>query len=501
MTPHVSISPGIALESDTDSEISDAGSYHTAADPSDDKDDGPPDGEPTPKSPQTKQNEIIDRMRVAPFIAVSRALLPNGYEVFVGNTASIRLDSLGSGVTSEVSFMKLPPELKRQLGMETKKDVFGAPKRASNPTGLDSPGPGSASARHQALFREVRILAHESIRNHSNIVRLYAVYFEPEETCWGLSRPVAVLEYAEYGTLAELEVTAKTNFGVLGEILGGVVSAVRHLHSCFIAHQDIKPGNILLCKEEGKNFVPKLADFGYAVFGKGRDHVVAHGEIGGSKPWNAPNVYISDMDKVDLDVAMSNDVYSLVLVALSIAITRKDDLNPDTNVKNKDGDNEGDEGDDHDDDDDDDDDDDEEDDDDDDGALVKCDTFWVEQLKRRWSQQTSTAEQDLEKRKGTQEFQDDLIQLLRDTRHPQAPFEIIAEAFRQSIMPDPRQRNQEAALAQLAAVGPQVEESVALESSPIPDMTLRQVRAAASTHKSKVLISFCQVVWTRHAYK
>ena len=44
-------------------------------------------------------------------------------------------------------------------------------------------------------------------------------------------------------------------------ILTQLVHAVYHLHTCGIAHRDIKPQNILL--DEANNV--KLADFGFAV--------------------------------------------------------------------------------------------------------------------------------------------------------------------------------------------------------------------------------------------
>ena len=42
------------------------------------------------------------------------------------------------------------------------------------------------------------------------------------------------------------------------------MTAVRHLHQLGIAHRDLKPENILLLTKDDKNFVIKIADFGFA---------------------------------------------------------------------------------------------------------------------------------------------------------------------------------------------------------------------------------------------
>ena len=51
----------------------------------------------------------------------------------------------------------------------------------------------------------------------------------------------------------------------------GIVKGVHHMHSRGICHMDLKPANVLLkISPDGQNKIPKIADFGCAVFHKGR---------------------------------------------------------------------------------------------------------------------------------------------------------------------------------------------------------------------------------------
>ena len=83
-----------------------------------------------------------------------------------------------------------------------------------------------------------------------------------------------VMEYAENGELKDYISNKKTRIPekISSKIFYRMVSVIKYLHENNITHCDIKPENILMCK----NFVPKLNDFGFS-------HIFEHKN--GEKDW------------------------------------------------------------------------------------------------------------------------------------------------------------------------------------------------------------------------
>lgn len=91
---------------------------------------------------------------------------------------------------------------------------------------------------------------------HRNIVQVYDLIMDP--LC-------IVEEYCEGGNLVEQIATKPLAEAVKLIIKTGISigGALWVIHNCGFVHLDIKPENILF-KKEGKDFVPKLSDFGTA---------------------------------------------------------------------------------------------------------------------------------------------------------------------------------------------------------------------------------------------
>ena len=89
------------------------------------------------------------------------------------------------------------------------------------------------------------------------------------------------------------------------------------LHEQGIVHGDLKPENVIMCLHGEKKLVPKWADFGFAIIEAAE---VSDVVIGGTRTWAAPEAFRS----LNISHLKLTDIYSLGLVAWSIAIDGKD---------------------------------------------------------------------------------------------------------------------------------------------------------------------------------
>jgi serine/threonine protein kinase len=113
------------------------------------------------------------------------------------------------------------------------------------------------------FIKELQVLGHPPLRAHPNIPNLLGVAWEDGadgETVW----PVICVDYAAYGTLAELQrsraiLTALEKNRVLLDIGIGMEA----LHMCGIVHGDLKAGNVLIFPHSSSptQLIAKISDF------------------------------------------------------------------------------------------------------------------------------------------------------------------------------------------------------------------------------------------------
>ncbi|KAF2014052.1 hypothetical protein BU24DRAFT_452817 [Aaosphaeria arxii CBS 175.79] len=79
--------------------------------------------------------------------------------------------------------------------------------------------------------------------------------------------PVIALEYASYGTLQDLYYSSEflSSYSKKVQILADVADGLQALHYSNIVHGDVKPANILICKDKNGGVIAKLSDFGLSV--------------------------------------------------------------------------------------------------------------------------------------------------------------------------------------------------------------------------------------------
>lgn len=87
-----------------------------------------------------------------------------------------------------------------------------------------------------------------------------------------------------------------------------ICDALNHAHKRDVVHRDLKPGNIILEKDEKGNDLVKVVDFGLAKIGESAERLTKAGEIWGSA------LYMSPEQCSGLDVDHRTDMYSLGVI-------------------------------------------------------------------------------------------------------------------------------------------------------------------------------------------
>lgn len=165
------------------------------------------------------------------------------------------------------------------------------------------------------MMLELRVLCHDPIQKHDNIVNLLGVAWETDPVNFERHWPVLLIERATLGTLSEfLQQQDSFAFGEKLALSMDVVLALEVLHQCGILHGDIKLDNVLVFENSNpqtcrvRPFVAKLADFGGALF----DIDTVTTLPAGTLPWTAPELLGQGASKnLTPESLLQTDVYSL----------------------------------------------------------------------------------------------------------------------------------------------------------------------------------------------
>lgn len=129
---------------------------------------------------------------------------------------------------------------------------------------------------------------------HPNIVQIHDI--EQQDEMFYI-----VTEYVDGLSLEKLLLTEKRLAPArAAKIMRGVLQGLQHAHEAGIVHRDIKPGNILLTKDEQ----PKLIDFGIAKDVESQTMLTLAGSVLGSP------AYMSPEQAQGAEVGPQSDIYS-----------------------------------------------------------------------------------------------------------------------------------------------------------------------------------------------
>jgi len=179
-----------------------------------------------------------------------------------------------------------------------------------------------------AMTTEMRILAHEAIRQSQNIVALIGISWNTRETL-GRFLPEALLEGAMHSSLSHyLQVSGhRLGFRDKALMLLDIASGMGFLHENGIVHCDVKPGNLLVCDSperqslgslDVKPYMVKLCDFGCSVILSDYPDNHQFRLRVGTPGWMAPEMEQGlALDALGL---LMTDMYSLGHVAAAVAV-------------------------------------------------------------------------------------------------------------------------------------------------------------------------------------
>ncbi|KAH6900177.1 hypothetical protein B0T10DRAFT_554713 [Thelonectria olida] len=169
--------------------------------------------------------------------------------------------------------------------------------------------------RLKRMLFEIRVLTHEPLMFHDNIVQFLGISWEDDmddpKTKW----PSLVLEYADAGTLHEAinndAIPKRRRLKLCLDVANGLSA----LHECGIIHSDVKPANILLFTDEKLGLIAKVADFGYSLVESGEG-----ARLSGTVPWTAPEW----SQWIPIDRLAKTDIYSFGLLVWAVMTNSKE---------------------------------------------------------------------------------------------------------------------------------------------------------------------------------
>jgi serine/threonine protein kinase len=136
------------------------------------------------------------------------------------------------------------------------------------------------------LHQEINL---QKATEHPNVIKLFKVYQEPHKLH-------LLLEYASQGTLYQyIKRNNKLTDAQILFVFKQICFGVLELHKKNILHRDIKPENILL----DENFIPKLADFGFACTIKKDER---RRTICGTREYFSPEIWTHKNQSLKLDI-------------------------------------------------------------------------------------------------------------------------------------------------------------------------------------------------------
>src|SRR6266480_2778544 len=102
--------------------------------------------------------------------------------------------------------------------------------------------------RLRSAMIEMKILRHQPIRDHPNIIKLLQMRWDvQDDSTFNIVLPSVVIEYGNFGTLADFQdpELVALNSETKADICLGIACGLQFLHDCGIVHGDVKSEYVL----------------------------------------------------------------------------------------------------------------------------------------------------------------------------------------------------------------------------------------------------------------
>ena len=179
----------------------------------------------------------------------------------------------------------------------------------------------------QSVLTEYHALIYPPLFHHANVIDFLGFAWGSNPFSAAHRLPAIVVEFAEHGTLADLlSKNSMLEVSVKHMLSLDIVRGLTALHGAGLVHGDVKAENILVCSGANREFVAKIADFGFSVV---EATETAEMWMGGTNPWRAPET----KDAIEVNLLRHTDTYSLGLLIWLICLDGRspfDLLVPDT---------------------------------------------------------------------------------------------------------------------------------------------------------------------------
>ncbi len=161
----------------------------------------------------------------------------------------------------------------------------------------------------RSVLTEFHALIYPSLMKHQNVIDFLGFAWGSNPFSSSHKLPAIVVEYAEHGTLANLLAKNPNLSPIQRQFLAlDVAQGLSALHRTGLIHGDVKADNTLICSHPDRQYIAKIADFGFSIV---REIESAQICMGGTRPWMAPEVL---RGPVSIQILPQTDTFSLGLL-------------------------------------------------------------------------------------------------------------------------------------------------------------------------------------------
>jgi serine/threonine protein kinase len=249
--------------------------------------------------------------------------LPLFGDGFTKNNSGVNV-SVGNGAFAAIDLSRLSRGISGQLSWYGEEDRVGPARPLGQKVAMKHVFRYVEDGHSRAvadLAKEMRILGHDFLRDHENIVDVIGLTWDGdfhdriEST---QRRPVLLLEYAGCGNLEDFFSLANISFSwvVKMDILTDILNGLEAIDDAGVTHGDLKLANVLVFRVDEDKFQAKICDFGSAVIGVDLNEDEPVSLTVCTPPWDAPEA----LNGIDQDLSYKIDMYCFGLLACRVIL-------------------------------------------------------------------------------------------------------------------------------------------------------------------------------------